>query len=119
MPTNAAATRRASISLARPAPVAALISWSVYPVVIAGTISVIFGLFRVLQSRVGGVENLTSIGAALPFLAVVLISLGMILSIPVIVRTLTGDMNSGWAASAVGTAQSLQRMQDRAARFRK
>lgn len=83
---------------------AALISWSFYPVVIAGTMSVIFGLFRVLQSRVGGVENLTSIGAALPFLAVVMISLGMILSIPVIVRTLTGDMNSGWAASAVGRA---------------
>ncbi|KAA0914872.1 type IV secretion system protein [Aquicoccus porphyridii] len=81
---------------------AAIISWSFYPVVIAGTMSVIFGLFSVLQSRVGGVENLGRIGAALPFLAVVMVSLGMVLAIPVIVRTLTGDINSGWAASAVG-----------------
>lgn len=81
---------------------AAIVSWSVYPVVIAGTMSVIFGLFHVLQSRVGNAEGLDKIGAALPFLAVVFVSLGMVLAIPLIVRTLTGDINAGWAASMVG-----------------
>lgn len=78
----------------------AIVSYSFYPVVIAGTFSIIFGLMRVLLSAVGDTSNLTTIGAALPFLAVVLLSLALIGAIPVVVRTISADINSGWAAAA-------------------
>ena len=80
----------------------ALIAWSLYPIVIAGVFSVIFGLLNMLQAAVGGADEVTTIGTAIPFLAMILLSLVLIYFIPVIVRTLSGDINSGLAASVVG-----------------
>jgi type IV secretion system protein VirB6 len=80
----------------------ALIAWSLYPIVIAGVFSVIFGLLNMLQVAVGGADEVTTIGTAIPFLAMILLSLVLIYFIPVIVRTLSGDINSGLAASVVG-----------------
>jgi type IV secretion system protein VirB6 len=80
----------------------ALIAWSLYPIVIAGVFSVIFGLLNMLQVAVGGADEVTTIGTAIPFLAMILLSLVLIYFIPVIVRTLSGDINSGFAASIVG-----------------
>lgn len=81
----------------------ALIAWSLYPIVIAGVFSVIFGLLNMLQVAVGSADNVTTIGTAIPFLAMILLSLVLIYFIPVIVRTLSGDINSGIAASVVGS----------------
>ncbi|MEO9651660.1 MAG: type IV secretion system protein [Roseobacter sp.] len=80
----------------------ALIAWSLYPIVIAGVFSVIFGLLNMLQVAVGGADEVTTIGTAIPFLAMILLSLVLIYFIPVIVRTLSGDINSGLAGSVVG-----------------
>lgn len=80
----------------------ALIAWSLYPIVIAGVFSVIFGLLNILQVAVGGADEVTTIGTAIPFLAMILLSLVLIYFIPVIVRTLSGDLNSGLAGSVVG-----------------
>ena len=80
----------------------ALIAWSLYPIVIAGVFSIIFGLLNMLQVAVGGADEVTTIGTAIPFLAMILLSLVLIYFIPVIVRTLSGDINSGLAASVVG-----------------
>lgn len=80
----------------------ALIAWSIYPIVIAGVFSVIFGLLNMLQVAVGGADEVTTIGTAIPFLAMILLSLVLIYFIPVIVRTLSGDINSGLAGSVVG-----------------
>lgn len=80
----------------------ALIAWSLYPIVIAGVFSVIFGLLNMLQVAVGGADEVTTIGTAIPFLAMILLSLVLIYFIPAIVRTLSGDINSGLAASVVG-----------------
>lgn len=80
----------------------ALIAWSLYPIVIAGVFSMIFGLLNMLQVAVGGADQVTTIGTAIPFLAMILLSLVLIYFIPVIVRTLSGDINSGLAASVVG-----------------
>ena len=80
----------------------ALIAWSLYPIVIAGVFSVIFGLLNMLQVAVGGADEVTTIGTAIPFLAMILLSLVLIYFIPVIVRTLSGDINSGLAGSLVG-----------------
>lgn len=89
---------------------AALVSWSFYPVVIAGVFSVIFGLMRVMQSALGGAGNTTNIGAAIPFLALISLSLAMIWFIPTIVRTLSGDINAGIAGSfAGGVGQRMPR----------
>lgn len=95
----------------------ALIAWSLYPIVIAGVFSVIFGLLNMLQVAVGGADEVTTIGTAIPFLAMILLSLVLIYFIPVIVRTLSGDINSGLAASVVGSighraySQTIRRAQ--------
>jgi type IV secretion system protein VirB6 len=81
---------------------AALVSWSLYPVVIAGVFSVIFGLIDLLQAELGDVTDISSIGMALPFLMIVLLSLALMWFIPGLVRTLSGDLNSGLAGSVVG-----------------
>lgn len=83
---------------------AALVSWSLYPVVIAGVFSVIFGLIDLLQAELGDATDISSIGMALPFLMVVFLSFALVLFIPGIVRTLSGDINAGLAASVVGAA---------------
>lgn len=79
-----------------------LINWSLYPIVIAGVFSVIFGLLNMLQVAVGGADEVRTIDTAIPFLAMFLLSLVLIYFIPAIVRTLSGDINSGLAASVVG-----------------
>jgi len=90
---------------------AALVSWSFYPVVIAGVFSVIFGLMRVMQSALGGAGNTTNIGAAIPFLALISLSLALIWFIPSIVRTLSGDINAGIAGSfSGGMGRSMTRL---------
>ncbi len=58
----------------------ALIAWSLYPIVIAGVFSVIFGLLNMLQVAVGGADEVTTIGTAIPFLAMILLSLVLIVS---------------------------------------
>ncbi|MFD3190102.1 type IV secretion system protein [Sedimentitalea sp. HM32M-2] len=83
---------------------AAVLSWSLYPVVIAGVFSVIFGLMRVLQTAVGSPDSASNIGAAIPFLALILLSLTLIAFIPAIVRTLSGDINAGLVGSLAGGA---------------
>jgi type IV secretion system protein VirB6 len=88
----------------------ALLSWSLYPLVIASVFSLVFGLVSVMQTKLGDATAITHIGAAIPFLAVMLLSLVMVLFIPAIVRTLSGDINAGLAASmAVPLASSLVR----------
>ncbi|SEK40074.1 type IV secretion system protein VirB6 [Roseivivax marinus] len=81
----------------------ALLSWSLYPLVIASIFSLVFGLVSVMQTRLGDATSITHIGAAIPFLAVMLLSLVMVLFIPAIVRTLSGDINAGLAAAAAGS----------------
>lgn len=83
---------------------AALVSWSIYPIVIAGVFSVVFGLVDLLQAELGAATDVTSIGMALPFLMIVFLSFALVLFIPAIVRTLSGDINAGLAASVVGAA---------------
>ena len=81
---------------------AALVSWSLYPIVIAGVFSVIFGLIDLLQAELGDAADVSSIGMALPFLMTVFLSFALVLFIPLIVRTLSGDLNAGLAGSVVG-----------------
>ena len=83
---------------------AALISWSLYPIVIAGVFSVIFGLIDLLQAELGDANDIISIGMALPFLMIVFLSFALVLFIPAIVRSLSGDINAGLAGSVVGAA---------------
>ena len=80
----------------------ALIAWSLYPVVIAGVFSITFGLLNQMLAAVGDPSDMQNIGAALPFLAMIMLSLALIAGIPVIVRTISGDINSGFAAVATG-----------------
>lgn len=79
-----------------------LIAWSLYPIIIAGVFSVIFGLLNLLQAAIGDASEVVTIGVAMPFLAMIFLALVLIGFIPAIVRTLSGDINSGLAGSMTG-----------------
>ncbi|QBF30775.1 type IV secretion system protein [Thalassococcus sp. S3] len=80
----------------------ALIAWSLYPIVIASVFSITFGLLNQMLAAVGDPSDMQNIGAALPFLAMIMLSLALMAGIPVIVRTISGDINSGFAGAATG-----------------
>ncbi|WP_406870958.1 type IV secretion system protein [Thioclava sp. 'Guangxiensis'] len=78
-----------------------LASFALYPVVIAGVFSMVFGLTTLLVSDLGSVDTADKAGKMVPFLGVVILSLVMIVAIPVIVPMISGNLQAGWAASAI------------------
>ncbi|MBQ4808550.1 type IV secretion system protein [Phaeobacter sp. HS012] len=79
-----------------------LASFALYPVVVAGIFSMVFGLVGLLVSEIGAADSIEQVGATIPFLAVVMLSLAMVMAIPFIVPMISGNLQAGWAASAVG-----------------
>ncbi|MCA0846059.1 type IV secretion system protein [Salipiger thiooxidans] len=78
-----------------------LASFALYPVVIAGVFSMVFGLTTLLVSDLGSVDTADKAGKMVPFLGVVILSLVMVVAIPVIVPMISGNLQAGWAASAI------------------
>ncbi|WP_226782644.1 type IV secretion system protein [Oceaniglobus trochenteri] len=81
--------------------VSSLASFALYPVVIAGVFSMVFGLVTLLVSDLGAVDTADKAGKMVPFLGVVILSLAMVVAIPFIVPMLSGNLQAGWAASTV------------------
>lgn len=79
-----------------------LASFALYPVVIAGIFSMVFGLVTLLVSELGSVDTAKQAGNMVPFLGVVILSLAMVVAIPFIVPMISGNIQAGWAAAAVG-----------------
>ncbi|MCE8441459.1 TrbL/VirB6 family protein [Rhodovulum sulfidophilum] len=88
--------------------VSSLASFALYPVVIAGVFSMVFGLVTLLVSDLGSVDTADKAGKMVPFLGVVILSLVMVVAIPIIVPMISGNLHAGWAASV--TAGSVQKM---------
>lgn len=83
-------------------------SFALYPVVMAGIFSMVFGLVGLLVSQIGSADSVEQVGGTIPFLAVVILSLAMVIAIPFIVPMISGNLQAGWAAATVGG--SMRRM---------
>ncbi|MBU2961980.1 type IV secretion system protein, partial [Citreicella sp. C3M06] len=82
--------------------VSSLASFALYPVVIAGVFSMVFGLVTLLVNDLGTVDTADKAGKMVPFLGVVILSLVMIVAIPFIVPMVSGNLQAGWAAAVIG-----------------
>ena len=70
----------------------ALISFALYPIVIAGVFATITGVSRALLAELGDPEGASNIGALIPFFMMVLMAKGFIIATPFIVRAVSGNI---------------------------
>ena len=84
----------------------ALISFAIYPIVVAGVFATITGVSSALIGELGDPEGASNIGALIPFFMMVLMAKGFIIATPFIVRAISGNimMPALSAVSAAATA---------------
>lgn len=70
----------------------AVISFAMYPIIIAGVFSTITGISGSLITELGDPEGAPNIGALLPFFMMVLMAKGFIIATPFIVRAVSGNI---------------------------
>ncbi|WP_306116300.1 type IV secretion system protein [Roseovarius sp. MMSF_3305] len=70
----------------------AVVSFAMYPIVIAGVFSTITGISASLLGELGDPAAAPNIGALLPFIMMVLMAKGFILATPFIVRAISGNI---------------------------
>lgn len=98
----------------------ALISFAIYPIIIAGVFSTIIGVANALIDRLGDPTSASNIGALLPFFMMVIMGKGFILATPFIARSISGNivmpaMMAGaggsyqFARAAMGSQQAQNR----------
>lgn len=84
-----------------------LISYMMYPLVIASVFAVIFGMTDAIIARMSDPVAATSLGQLLPFIVMVILSIIGIILVPMIVRQLSGNINLISPMSGPMTAISL------------
>lgn len=70
----------------------ALISFAMYPIVVAGVFATITGVSRALLAELGDPEGASNIGALIPFFMMVLMAKGFIIATPFLVRAISGNI---------------------------
>jgi len=70
----------------------AVVSFAMYPIIIAGVFSTITGVSAALLSELGDPAAAPNIGALVPFFMMVLMAKGFILATPFIVRAVSGNI---------------------------
>lgn len=70
----------------------AVVSFAMYPIIIAGVFSTITGISGSLITELGDPEGAPNIGALLPFFMMVLMAKGFIIATPFIVRAVSGNI---------------------------
>ena len=87
----------------------ALISFALYPVVVAGVFATITGVSRALLGELGDPEGASNIGALIPFFMMVLMAKGFIVATPFIVRGISGNIVMPALTSGMGGAYAFGR----------
>lgn len=98
----------------------ALISFVIYPIVVAGVFATITGVASALIGKLGDPEGATNIGARIPFFIMVLMANGFIIATSFIVRAMSGNImmpalsgglvgSYGFARAAMGNQQAYNR----------
>lgn len=87
----------------------ALISFAIYPVVVAGVFATIVGIATSLIAELGNPENATNIGALVPFFMMIMMAKGFIIATPFIVRAISGNIVMPALLSGLGGAYDVGR----------
>lgn len=79
-----------------------LIGFALYPLVIAGVMATVIGMAREMAATLGDPAEDATLGALLPFFAMMFLAAGMIGVIPFLVRTLSGNVVMPAISSVLG-----------------
>jgi type IV secretion system protein VirB6 len=87
----------------------ALISFAIYPIIIAGVFATIIGVSRSLIGRLADADAIGTIGAVVPFFMMVFMAKGFILATPFLVRAISGNIVMPALSSGLGGAYAFGR----------
>jgi type IV secretion system protein VirB6 len=87
----------------------ALVSFAMYPIVVAGIFATITGVSRALLAELGDPEGAPNIGALIPFFMMVLMAKGFIIATPFIVRSVSGNIMMPALTAGFGGSYSFAR----------
>jgi len=87
----------------------AVVSFAMYPIVIAGVFSTIAGVAGSLLTSLGDPEDASNIGALIPFFMMVLMAKGFIIATPFIVRAISGNIMMPAISGGLGGAYAFGR----------
>jgi len=87
----------------------ALVSFAIYPIVIAGVFATITGVSRALLAELGDPEGASNIGALLPFFMMVLMAKGFLCATPFIVRSISGNIMMPALSAGLGGGYAFAR----------
>lgn len=87
----------------------ALVSFAMYPIIIAGVFATITGVSRALLTELGDPEGASNIGALIPFFMLVLMAKGFIIATPFIVRAVSGNIMMPAISGGLGGSYSFAR----------
>jgi len=87
----------------------ALISFAMYPIVVAGVFATITGVSRALLAELGDPEGASNIGALIPFFMMVLMAKGFIIATPFLVRAISGNIMMPALSAGFGGSYAFAR----------
>lgn len=87
----------------------ALVSFALYPIVVAGVFATITGVSSALIGELGDPEGASNIGALIPFFMMVLMAKGFIIATPFIVRAISGNIMMPALSAGIGGAYGFGR----------
>ena len=87
----------------------AVISFALYPIIIAGVFSTITGVSTALLGELGDPTAAPNIGALVPFFMMVLMAKGFIIATPFIVRAISGNIMMPAISGGLGGAYTFGR----------
>ncbi|ODM45804.1 conjugal transfer protein TrbL [Ruegeria sp. PBVC088] len=87
----------------------ALVSFALYPIVVAGVFATITGVSSALIGELGDPEGASNIGALIPFFMMVLMAKGFIIATPFIVRAISGNIMMPALSAGMGGAYGFGR----------
>ena len=87
----------------------ALISFAMYPILIAGVFATIIGVSNALIAELGDPSGVSNIGAVLPFFMMIFMAKGFILATPFLVRAISGNIVMPALSSGLGGAYAFGR----------
>lgn len=86
-----------------------LISFAMYPIIVAGVFATITGIASQLLNQLGDPADAPSIGALIPFFMMVLMAKGFIIATPFIVRGISGNIVMPAMTSGLGGTYAFGR----------
>lgn len=87
----------------------AMISFALFPVIIAGVFATIIGVSKSLIAKVGDPNDAASIGAILPFIMMIFMGKGFLLAVPILTRSISGNIVMPALSGGMGAVQDFGR----------